>query len=259
MKSTASLQGHPLHPLLIAFPVAFFTGTLVCDVAGLLNRQEFLWQMGRYLELAGIVSGAAAAIPGVIDFIYTVPPQSSAKSRAAKHGSLNAAMLILFAIAAIIRKSTASMPVAALEAAGFILLLIAGWMGGVLVYRNQIAVNPRYAGAGKWKEVYLKPASRPLDVAASDELKIDQMKLLHIGDKRIVLARNEQGYTAFDDRCSHRGGSLAGGAMICGTVQCPWHGSQFRVTDGQVKAGPARYAIRTYPVNETGGRVYLLL
>lgn len=66
------------------------------------------------------------------------------------------------------------------------------------------------------------------------------MKLLRIGNKRIVLARSEQGYVAFDDRCTHRGGSLAGGVMICGAVQCLWHGSQFDVSTGKVKAGPER-------------------
>jgi nitrite reductase/ring-hydroxylating ferredoxin subunit len=42
-----------------------------------------------------------------------------------------------------------------------------------------------------------------------------------------VLARTEEGYVAFDDRCTHKGGSLAAGVMVWGTVQCLWHGSQF--------------------------------
>jgi len=83
------------------------------------------------------------------------------------------------------------------------------------------------------------------------------MKLLHVGSKRIVLGKTEKGYVAFDDHCTHKGGSLAGGAMICSTVQCPWHGSQFDVTNGQVKAGPAKENIHTYPVTESEGHVYL--
>jgi nitrite reductase/ring-hydroxylating ferredoxin subunit len=85
------------------------------------------------------------------------------------------------------------------------------------------------------------------------------MKLVHIKDKRIVIARSEKGYAAFDDRCSHKGGSLAGGAMICGTVQCPWHGSQFDVHNGSVKAGPAKASILTYEVREEGGKIFLIL
>jgi nitrite reductase/ring-hydroxylating ferredoxin subunit len=45
--------------------------------------------------------------------------------------------------------------------------------------------------------------------------------------------------------------------MICGTVQCPWHGSHFDVTTGDVKAGPAKEGIQTYPLTEIAGNVYL--
>lgn len=117
-----------------------------------------------------------------------------------------------------------------------VLLSIAGWLGGTLVYRNQIGVDPRYANAGKWKEAYFKQNEGSIVVANAEELQENQMKLLHLQNKRIVLAKTETGYRAFDDRCSHRGGSLAGGAMICGTVQCPWHGSQFNTETGQVLA-----------------------
>jgi nitrite reductase/ring-hydroxylating ferredoxin subunit len=85
------------------------------------------------------------------------------------------------------------------------------------------------------------------------------MKLVHVRGKRIVLGKTENGYVAFDDHCTHRGGSLAGGAMICGTVQCPWHGSQFDVATGAVKAGPAKEKINTYTVNEVGGKIMLVL
>jgi nitrite reductase/ring-hydroxylating ferredoxin subunit len=144
-----------------------------------------------------------------------------------------------------------------LEAAGVILIFIAGWLGGTLVYRNQIGVDPRYAEAGKWKEAYFEETKEKIKVANKDELKLNQMKLLHFGSKRIVLGKTEKGYVAFDDHCTHKGGSLAGGAMICSTVQCPWHGSQFDVTNGQVKAGPAKENIHTYPVTESEGHVYL--
>ena len=83
------------------------------------------------------------------------------------------------------------------------------------------------------------------------------MKLVHVKDRRVVIARSETGYVAFDDRCSHKGGSLAGGAMICGTVQCPWHGSQFDVATGALKAGPGNEGIKTYIVDESNGKVYL--
>ena len=83
------------------------------------------------------------------------------------------------------------------------------------------------------------------------------MKLLSIGDRRLVLARTEQGYVAFDDRCTHKGGPLSDGTLACGRVQCPWHGSQFDVRDGSVQHGPAEENIATYEVDVKAGRVLL--
>ena len=82
---------------------------------------------------------------------------------------------------------------------------------------------------------------------------------MRIGSRRVVLARTEQGYVAFDDRCTHKGGPLSDGVLACSTVQCPWHGSQFDVRTGAVKHGPAEQRIATYPVEERGGRVWLRL
>lgn len=261
MRSKASIKSHPIHPILIAFPIAFFTGTLVFDVLGFIYSNDEFWHVAYYLEIAGVAFALLAAVPGFIDFLFTVPPQSSAKKRAAQHGVINVTMVALFLVAWLSREKEISpaLWIIGLEIAGVILLFIAGWLGGTLVYRNQIGVDPRYAHAGKWKEEYIDNTASPLRVAGVDELKVNQMKLLHVQGKRIVLARTEEAYVAFDDRCTHKGGSLAGGSMMCGTVQCPWHGSQFNVQSGVVTAGPAQEKIETYTVTEEEGAVYLRL
>jgi nitrite reductase/ring-hydroxylating ferredoxin subunit len=85
------------------------------------------------------------------------------------------------------------------------------------------------------------------------------MKLLHVKHKRIVLARTEDRFVAFDDHCTHRGGSLAGGSTMCNIVQCPWHGSQFDLITGEVNSGPAREGIKIYSVRVDNGKIILLL
>jgi nitrite reductase/ring-hydroxylating ferredoxin subunit len=170
-------------------------------------------------------------------------------------------MVALFGISLIYRtdhESPAAAVILALEGTGFVLMNIAGWMGGTLVHRNQIGVDPRYAFAGKWREEIFKPDRGKVRLGNLENLKRDQMMLTHIEGKRIVIARTEDGYVAFDDHCTHKGGSLAGGMMICGTVQCPWHGSQFDVRNGSVKAGPAGEKISTYEVQPINGVLYLL-
>ena len=259
MKSKASVKSHPIHPILIAFPVAFFTGALLFDVLSLILANGDLWQVGYYLLIAGVIGALLAAVPGFVDYAYTVPPKSSAFKRATQHMVLNLIHVAIFFSAWWLRRegNVSGFVIVGMEAVGVGVMMVAGWLGGTLVYRNQIGVDPRYAHAGKWKEEYVDENKKPIKAARTDELKVNQMKLLHVGAKRVVIARTENGLVAFDDRCTHRGGSLAGGAMICGTVQCPWHGSQFDVKTGNVKAGPARERIPVYNLSERNGLVYL--
>ncbi len=261
MKSKANFKGHPLHPILVAFPIAFFTATFLFDLLSNWMAADVLQQAASLLGITGVVMALVAAVPGIIDYRFTVPPDSSAKQRAARHGLVNVAMVALFLFAWIIRdrESTDFRWILVLEGVGFVLLGIAGWLGGTLVFRNQIGVDLRYAHAGKWRESRLSSDGGRVAVARQDELKTDQMKLLHIAGKRIVLGKTADGYVAFDDRCPHRGGSLAGGMMIGGIVQCPWHGSQFECATGRVKAGPSTIGVATYPTVVDGGRVYVLL
>ena len=261
MRSKAHLKSHPLHPMLIPFPLAFFTGTFLFDLVGFWADKPALWQTAYYLGIAGVGFGLLAAIPGLIDYRYTVPPNSSAKKRAMKHGILNTTTVLLFLSAWFYRQGEGVLPaiVIAMEGLGVVLMMIAGWLGGTLVYRNQIGVDVRYAHAGKWNEAYVEESEKPMLVAQTGELEVNAMKLLHIGSKRIVLARTENGFVAFDDRCPHKGGSLAGGSIMCGTVQCPWHGSQFSVQDGAVTAGPAKTKIDVYKVTVEGTQVFLKL
>jgi nitrite reductase/ring-hydroxylating ferredoxin subunit/uncharacterized membrane protein len=261
MRSKASIKSHPIHPILVCFPLAFYIGTLLFDSLAVIKEEVAFGLTGQYLHSAGIIAAICAAIPGVIDYTYTVPPKSSAKKRAATHGILNTAALLIFGVALYCKHIEDLSPfvVIGLELTGVIVTAWAGWLGGTLVHRNQIGIDVRYAAAGKWNEKYVNESAGTIEACGADEIQVNQMKLIHIKDKRLVIGRTEKGFVAFEDRCPHKGGSLAGGAMICGTVQCPWHGSQFDVESGVVKAGPATENIGTYRVSESGGKVYVVM
>jgi len=263
MRSRAHIKGHPIHPALIPFPFAFLFGAFGFDVAGRVFDRQALWSTGAYLALAGVAAALIAAVPGFIDYLFTVPPNSSGKRRATKHMLIMLSAVGTFAVAWVLRGSADARPEIlqlVLETAGAGLLSVGGWMGGTLAYRNQIGVDHRYAKAGKWSESDGQiSGDGAVVVAQSGELEVNQMKLVRVNGKRIVLARTADGYVAFDDHCTHRGGSLAGGMMICGTVQCPWHGSQFDVSSGAVKAGPANDRIATFAVTVKGNRIEVTL
>lgn len=247
MRSRASIKGHPIHPMLISYPFAFLTGGWGFGVAGALSKQEELTTVSRYLVPTGIVAGLLAAVPGIIDYHERVPPDSSAKARATRHALLNTAALALFTAGWMLgRGSKRTIVPLAFHTLGAAAISLGGWLGGTLVFRNQIGVDHRYANAGKWQEETREHSRSRALTSAAAPLGVNQMKLVHAGDERIVVARIEQGTAAFADRCTHKGGPLSDGVLICGTVQCPWHGSQFDVRTGDVKCGPAEEKIRTY-------------
>jgi uncharacterized membrane protein/nitrite reductase/ring-hydroxylating ferredoxin subunit len=263
MRSKAHLfDGEPIHPILVHFPIAFLTGAFLFDLLGVLLDRPRWWEVGGYLGGLGVLTALLAAVPGFIDYLFTVPPNSSGKKTATWHLVLNLAVVALFGAAWFLRGDAGVQPdlaLLALEGVGFLLLLVSGWLGSRLIYHLQIGVDHSYAEDGSWRDDRISDSSGAMVVARADELKVDQMKLLRVGERRIVLARTEDGYCAFQDHCTHEGGSLAGGTLTCGTVQCPWHGSQFRVATGEVEAGPAGKKIETYTVEETGGQVRLIL
>jgi nitrite reductase/ring-hydroxylating ferredoxin subunit/uncharacterized membrane protein len=255
--------------MLIPFPFAYLFGSAVVDTWARATNRPSLFRTARHLNTMGLVAAIAAAVPGLIDYTFAVPPESSGRTRATNHMFANLSALALFALARAGRdrhgddEDAPAWWAVTAELCGAGVLSVGGWLGGTLVYRNQIAVDHRYADSGKWRVDARLPeeagSDGRIEAGSADELKIDQMKLLRIGSQRIVLARTAHGHVAFDDRCTHKGGPLLDGALACGTVQCPWHGSQFDVRSGDAIHGPAKDAIGTYAVEERDGRVWISL
>lgn len=260
MKSFVHVKGHPVHPALIPFPFAFLPGALLFDVGSLWLARPQWAVTGFHLLQLGILAGLVAAIPGAMDFYKRVPPNSTGRKRAVRHGVLNVIAVAIFIIVYALRRDGAvTMTTLGLELLAVLTLFYSGSLGGTLVTRNMISVDHRHAGAGKWREErFSGPPGQPLAVGHADDLKEDQMKLLIVNGQRIVLARLKRGFAAFDDGCTHRGGSLADGVCIAGCVQCLWHGSQFDCTTGEVRCGPAKKKLRVYGVTQHQGDVLLV-
>ncbi len=258
MRSRASVGSHPLHPMLIAFPIGLLVTSFIFD---LISRWRDLPSLGAaawYCIIAGLIGGVIAAIPGVIDLFSVVPRDSSARSRGYKHAILNGLMLVAFIAEAAYRGGPgvlADNTSLILSACGVLLIGISGWLGATLIYRNQIAVDHRYANASKFKEVGLTDWNQP--VCKSSDLQEGQLMLADIQGARVAVGRCSQGIVAFSDHCSHKGGPLSDGALIGCTVQCPWHGSQFDILTGRVVAGPAEERILTYDVVSRGDDVFV--
>jgi uncharacterized membrane protein len=142
----ASVAKHPLHAILVAFPVALWTFSLVCDLVYHFGGGQSIWnEMAWYTMVAGIVGAVVAAVPGLIDFFSISDPRAGRIGLA--HLIINVTLLILFSFNAWLR--TGSVPGATLPMVLSILgvgaLLVSGWLGGEMIYVHKVGV----AGAAR--------------------------------------------------------------------------------------------------------------
>jgi uncharacterized membrane protein len=138
--------------MVVPIPFAFLAGAWGFGVAAKATKNRDLQIVSRYLAPTGVVAGLLAAVPGIVDYVRSVPPDSSAKDRATRHAVLNVASLALFSLGWLAERRRRRFLPIGLQSIGVTTLSIAGWMGGTLVHRNQIGIDHRYARAGAWKE-----------------------------------------------------------------------------------------------------------
>ena len=143
MESKAKLLGHPIHPMLIPFPLGLLGMAVIFDLLAVFAGQESLGQASRPMIAAGIITGLVAAVPGAIDWA-AIPSGTRAKGIATAHGLGNVLIVVLFAIAWWLRRETRGAPSGlplVLEVIGVIGALVTGWLGGELVDRLGVGVD----------------------------------------------------------------------------------------------------------------------
>jgi uncharacterized membrane protein len=149
MASPASIGGHPVHPMLIPFPIALWVFSLVADVI-YLWRGNPAWRdwIAFYTLLGGIIGGVLAAVPGFVDWLSLTDP--AVKRTANWHARLNVIALLIFVASFYLRTAGGAGLIGgsytipfALSVVGVILITISGWLGGELVFRHGVAVDER--------------------------------------------------------------------------------------------------------------------
>lgn len=144
MATPASIRNHPIHPMLIPFPIGLWIFSLFCDAVYVGGSGDLFWKDAAFFSMAGGVLGAlVAAVPGYLDYRSLVVPEVQRIGR--WHMGLNLSVTVLFAINLWLRMGSeagAAFPVI-LSFIGIVLLGISGWMGGELVYVHGVAVEPQ--------------------------------------------------------------------------------------------------------------------
>jgi len=144
METRFKFLGHPVHPMLIVFPLGLLATAVVFDALYLVIGNDDLAVFSFWAIIAGIIGGLAAALFGLIDWL-AIPSGTRAKQVGLVHGAGNVAIVAIFAVSWLMRLDDAAFApnllpfILGLIGAG--LALVTAWLGGELVYRLRVAVD----------------------------------------------------------------------------------------------------------------------
>jgi uncharacterized membrane protein len=143
MAGKINFLGHPVHPMLIVFPLGLLPTAVACDIIYLVRNNPNWAHISYWLIAAGVLSGIVAAGFGFADWL-ALDSGTRAKRLGVWHLVVNDVMLVLFAISWWFRRSAPDHPNTTLIVLGIVALafgLIGGWLGGELVYRLSVGVD----------------------------------------------------------------------------------------------------------------------
>ena len=144
MESRVKLLGHPVHPMLIVFPLGLLSTAVIFDILYVVTANVEFATVAFWAIAAGIIGGLAAAVFGAIDWL-ALPRDTRARSIGLLHGGGNVVIVVLFLVSWLQRLGDPTyLPSVVPMVLGLIgagLALITAWLGGELVYRLRVAVD----------------------------------------------------------------------------------------------------------------------
>ena len=257
----------PLHPALVHLPIALFPLSFLLDVASwIFTDPELHLVRSAFIAIAaGIATAVVASAVGIVDYT-SIRDDHPAKKKATLHMMLNLLSVGLYALGLGLRYGsldddrTALVPlVVSFVALG--ILGYSGYLGGDIVYSDGVAVGRhrrRTRLPEKTQEVpRVSGSTAPVPLAHAETLTEGETLRVDAGGTIVAVAKSRGRVCAFQEFCTHRYGPLSEGEIENGQVVCPWHGSRFDVASGRVTEGPAKVDLRTFPVEERGGKLSL--
>jgi nitrite reductase/ring-hydroxylating ferredoxin subunit/uncharacterized membrane protein len=234
--------GHPLHPPLTDVPIGTWTSATLLDVLG--GRQSR--PAAERLIGVGIAAAVPTALSGLVEYADSEPGHDEVRRAGAVHAVANVTALSLYGASLAARKRGAHGTGVLLGLAGATTLVAGGWLGGLLAYHLGTGVDETAFDEGPQDWTPVLDASMLVD---------ERPAAATAGDVRLLLVRRNGAIHALADRCSHRGGPLHEGQLVGDCIECPWHGSRFRLDDGSVERGPTAYPQPVYEAREHEGRI----
>lgn len=144
MESKAKALGHPVHPMIIVFPLGLLGTAVIFDIIALIQHSYSWYRINFWMIAGGIVGGLIAAAFGLVDW-FEIRSGTRAKRIGLYHAALNTLVVLLFVASWFMRQSNDEVPTAlalTLSFAGALVSGLGAWLGGELVYRLGVGVDP---------------------------------------------------------------------------------------------------------------------
>ncbi len=240
--------GHPLHPVLKDVPLGSWLIAALFDIIWLASPASVVWA-ARGAEIivgVGILGALGAVATGLTDW-------SDADGAVHRigfiHAIFNSSAVVLYIVSFVLRltqPSGNSVPGAIIGFIGAGCIIYAATLGGEMVFVKGQGVNHTAweSGSDDYEAV--------LPVESVEENKLYRVMASGVP---VVLLRQGLQFYAISATCPHAGGPLDEGELQGDVVQCPWHGSRFRLRDGRVLTGPATTNAPRYDVRVKNGQV----
>jgi nitrite reductase/ring-hydroxylating ferredoxin subunit/uncharacterized membrane protein len=197
---------------------------------------------------AGLValSGVGAIVTGLTDFKDTA--EGNERNIAGLHGLINIVAVVLFAVSFLQRAGGGYDAGFWTFLIGYLVVSVGAYIGGHVVFKYGYMVNRNAFARGRKAAEYT--AVMPAEGVADDT----PTKAAYGATSLVIVRRGDLVY-ALKETCSHAGGPLAEGKVKGDNIECPWHFSQFRLSDGAVRHGPASSRQVAYRARIAAGQV----
>jgi len=150
MRTPASIFKHPIHPMLVVFPIGLWIFSMACDLIRLAGGPgAALATVALFSMIGGVIGALCAAAPGLVDLLFYKGGPPSLKTVALTHMAINLTAVVLYAINIWLRVTSPtslgagmSLPVL-LSVIGVALIFVSGWLGGQMVHVDGVGVEGR--------------------------------------------------------------------------------------------------------------------
>jgi nitrite reductase/ring-hydroxylating ferredoxin subunit/uncharacterized membrane protein len=221
--------GHPLHPVMTDIPLGAWTATLLLDaLSDRRGRSGYARAADASLAL-GLAGAVGSAVTGLADWSET---DARPRRLGVAHAVLNTGATLLFAGSLLCRGRGSRGAGRGLAITGYFAMIAAAYLGGELVYHEQIGVDHSSGRELPEKFTALLPDA---------DLPEGELKRVLYKETPLLLVRRGDRVYALAETCAHLGGPLSEGKLEGDTVVCPWHASRFTLESGEVVDGPSAF------------------